>query len=114
MRSGPGEWVGSPDPAPDLLSIEGEFDRLYKAPPFYNSLTWSRRLELPWVLEQIGAPSNLTVLDIGSGISALPIYLSRHGAKVVSVDPERPPDLPARTVATARAMVSRLAFRYTS
>ena len=74
-------------PIPELLAIDKEIGQPYKFNPIiYNSEAWSRRLELPWATRQLSSFENLMILDVGSGDSALPIYLSRNGARVVSVD----------------------------
>lgn len=99
---------------PELLEIDKEIDRpVFAEPLVYNSQTWSRLLELPWIVRRLGPLSDHSVLDVGSGVSALPIYLARHGAKVVSVDPEVPPGLPAG-VTRVRSALPHLPFRDTS
>lgn len=78
----------STNPEPELMRIDHEIGKPYLSNPrIYNSQAWSRRLELPWVLERIGPPRGLRILDVGSGVSALPVLLARRGAKVFSVDP---------------------------
>jgi len=99
---------------PELLEIDKEIGRPVIAEPLvYNSQTWSRLLELPWIIRQLGPLGSLSVLDVGSGVSALPIYLARHGAKVISIDPEVPPGLPAG-VTRVRAALPHLPFRDTT
>ncbi len=46
----------------------------------------SRAFEYPWVLGQLGENPRGPVLDIGAGISPLPICLAMRGAQVVTVD----------------------------
>jgi SAM-dependent methyltransferase len=99
---------------PELLEIDREIDRpIFAEPLVYNSQTWSRLLELPWIIRRLGPPSGLSVLDVGSGVSALPIYLARHGAKVISVDPQVSLGLPAGVI-RVRAALPHLPFRDTS
>jgi SAM-dependent methyltransferase len=99
---------------PELLAIDEEIGHPYMTNPIrYNSQAWSRRLELPWVIEQASISSGQTVLDVGSGDSALPIFFSRHGARVVTVDPDVPEHLP-RFVATVRAALPQLPFQDSS
>lgn len=45
-----------------------------------------RSVEYPWVLKQIGDVRGKTILDIGAGVSPLPLYLAERGAKVVTLD----------------------------
>jgi len=76
----------------DMTSLVGS-----QRPPegFLPSQHWSRVFEYPWVIEQLskrgrlGASmgvTNMKILDVGSGISPLPVYLSRHGAEVTGLD----------------------------
>jgi len=57
---------------------------------FYPSQHWSRVYEYPWAIEHLteslGAIKGKKILDIGSGISPLPVYLARHGAEVTCID----------------------------
>jgi ubiquinone/menaquinone biosynthesis C-methylase UbiE len=53
----------------------------------------------------------VSVLDVGSGASPLPFYLSRHGASVVSIDPEVMRDLPRDGVRRVQCALPRLPFR---
>jgi len=100
--------IGSP---PELLAIDEEIGHpLMTDPLLWNSQAWSRRLEIPWVLREIGQLENLTILDVGSGASAMPIYLARHGAAVTSIDPDIPSGLPGG-VGRIRAALPRLPFR---
>jgi len=95
----------------DLLSIDKEIGKPHSHHPLlFSSQAWSRRLELPWVIREIGPPSRLSILDVGSGNSALPICLARQGAHVVSTDPEIADHLPG-LVETVRGALPRLPFR---
>ena len=57
---------------------------------FYPSQHWSRVFEYPWAIERLteslGSIEGKKILDIGSGISPLPVYLARHGAEVTCID----------------------------
>jgi hypothetical protein len=46
----------------------------------------SRAFEYPWVAAALEETSPLPVLDIGTGVSPLPVYLARRGRPVVTVD----------------------------
>ncbi len=46
----------------------------------------SRGLEYPWVVDQLGRLPAKPILDIGTGISPLPIRLAELGGRVVTVD----------------------------
>ncbi len=97
---------------PELFLIDREIGRPYlKEPVIYGSQAWSRQLELPWAIEQIGPSKGLMILDVGSGASALPIYLARQGAMVVSVDPEMLVELPDGRVRRIKAGLPTLPFR---
>lgn len=99
-------------PISELLDIDREIGIPYVFDSrLFNSQAWSRKLELPWVVSCIGPPEDLSVLDVGSGASALPIFLSRHGARVVSVDPESVRGLPDGSVSRVRAALPHLPFR---
>src|SRR5207247_4617471 len=72
----------------ELLTIDRMIGKPYlEVPRIYNSQAWSRRLELPWAIARLEPVSGSSILDVGSGDSALPIYLARRGAQVTSVDP---------------------------
>jgi 2-polyprenyl-3-methyl-5-hydroxy-6-metoxy-1,4-benzoquinol methylase len=45
-----------------------------------------RALEYPWVLEQVDAASTQHVVDLGAGVSVVPLLLSERGHEVVTVD----------------------------
>jgi len=97
---------------PELLDIDKEIGRPYiKDPLMFNSQAWSRRLELPWVVEHIGLVDGLKILDVGSGVSALPIYLRRRNADVVSVDIDVPRGLPDGDVSRVKSAIPRLPFK---
>lgn len=96
---------------PELLEIDQEIGRPHMTKPLmWNSQAWSRRLEIPWVIGEIGQLEGVSILDVGSGMSSMPIYLARHGAKVISVDPEIPAGLPDG-VRRIRAAVPLLPFK---
>lgn len=103
--------LGAEPPVSELLSIDHEIGHPYLTRAgLYNSEAWSRKLELPWVIARIGPARGLRILDVGPGFSALPIYLHRHGARVVSADPQMSTvhrDGPSRV----RAALPRLPFR---
>ena len=97
---------------PELLEIDREINRPYMTdPPLFNSQAWSRRLEIPWVIKEVGEPEGLSILDVGSGTSALPVFLGRRGARVVSVDPEVFHGLPGDMTVRAVAALPRLPFK---
>ena len=49
--------------------------------------TASRALEYPWVVEKLQAlPARANILDIGAGVSPVPIVMSRRGLRVTSLD----------------------------
>src|SRR5437867_3453788 len=99
-------------PIPDLLRIDREIGVPYLAlPRLLNSQAWSRRVELPWTLTEIGPTSAVTILDVGSGVSSLPVFLARNGARVISVDP-KPANLPnEERITRIRAALPNLPFR---
>lgn len=45
-----------------------------------------RRAEYPWAISQAKLDKPMEILDIGSGVSLLPIYLATKGHKVLSID----------------------------
>lgn len=97
---------------PELRDIDREIGEPYiRSPPIFNSEAWSRRLELPWVVGKIGPPHGKAILDVGSGASALPIYLARQGATVVSVDPSPPSRRRGSETHRVQAALPRLPFR---
>ena len=48
--------------------------------------TASRVLEYPWIIRQIEAPEDKTLLDFGAGVNPLPLWFARYGANVITVD----------------------------
>ncbi len=50
------------------------------------SETPSRPFEYPWMVHQIGEPVDKRILDIGAGVSPLPLFLAGRGAKVTTID----------------------------
>ncbi len=97
---------------PELLAIDKEIGRPYRTNPvIFNSQAWSRRLELPWVIEHIGTAAGLRILDVGSGMSALPVFLSRHKASVVSIDVNTSRHHSRSDMTSVRAALPCLPFR---
>ncbi len=100
------------EPIPELEEIDRAIDRPYiQEPRIYSSQAWSRRVEYPWVLENIGPLEGKTVLDVGPGYSPLPILLARRGARVVAVDPQPFPEFRAEGIRLVGAGLPRLPFR---
>jgi ubiquinone/menaquinone biosynthesis C-methylase UbiE len=100
---------------PELLAIDKEIGHPAMMNPLvYNSEAWSRRLELPWAIGAMRPFEGISMLDVGSGASPLPFYLSRHGANVVSVDPEVMRDLPRDGARRVQCALPRLPFREAS
>lgn len=52
----------------------------------WYSQTVSRAFEGPWIAGRLGGLSERRILDIGAGVSPLPLLLANEGAKVVTVD----------------------------
>jgi len=105
------EALRSIRPLPELREIDRALGRPYlPSAGLYNSEAWSRRLELPWIVDRIGPPRGLWILDVGSGTSALPVYLARQGARVVSVDPSPPEPRGAADPSRFRAALPHLPF----
>ncbi len=52
---------------------------------FFNK-TITRCYEYPFIVKEIGGISGKRVLDIGTGLSPLPLFLAEQGASVVTVD----------------------------
>lgn len=48
-----------------------------------------RTIEYPWIAARMPRGAGLRVLDMGAGLSALPLWLARQGARVVTVDGHR-------------------------
>jgi len=70
-----------------------------KVPVSYVNVVWTkdvvssstrpypvRRAEYPWALSKADLDRSMKILDIGSGVSLLPIYLASNGHEVTSVD----------------------------
>lgn len=45
-----------------------------------------RTIEYPWIAARMPQAEGLRVLDMGAGVSALPLWLARRGARVTTVD----------------------------
>lgn len=45
-----------------------------------------RVYEYPWIVAQLPIVKNKTILDIGAGVSPLPIFLANGGARIFTVD----------------------------
>lgn len=61
-------------------------DRARQAFGFFTS-HYSHTLSYPWVLERLeDLPSGAEILDVGAGVSALPLILAGHGMLVDCVD----------------------------
>lgn len=71
--------VSEPDMLRDLVAVGRERFGWF-------SRQVSRAFEYPWVAAALADTSRLPVLDIGTGVSPLPVYLARRGAAVVTVD----------------------------
>jgi SAM-dependent methyltransferase len=70
-------------PFPQLLKALVHLSRGYFG---WFSKCPSRAFEYPWLFNEIGGVANKSVLDIGAGVSPLPLLLAKHGARVVTVD----------------------------
>lgn len=46
-----------------------------------------RSIEYPWIIHELGNVRYKKILDIGAGVSPIPIYLAEQGAQVITVDP---------------------------
>lgn len=70
-----------------------------KVPVSYVKVVWTRdvvssstlpypvrRTEYPWAISMVGHERFFKILDIGSGVSLLPIYLAAKGHDVTSID----------------------------
>lgn len=76
-------WARAHSPTPRSLDELVRLSRKYFG---WFSRQCARAFEQPWVLEQIGKPLFKPVLDIGAGVSPLPILLAQRGIRVVTVD----------------------------
>ena len=98
-------------PVPELLLIDRQIGKPYLAlPRILNSQAWSRRMELPWTVSHVGPVDNKSVLDVGSGISALPSFFSLKGARVVAVDPLTGRVLQDERISRVKAALPMLPF----
>lgn len=69
---------------PDLLCAAMDCSREHLG---FFTKTSSRAMEYPWVLEKLAALApGASVLDIGAGVSPLPIMLAERGLRVNTVD----------------------------
>jgi cyclopropane fatty-acyl-phospholipid synthase-like methyltransferase len=69
---------------PDLLGELMQTSR--EAFGFYN-VHFPHTINYPWAASNLeGLPADARVLDIGAGISPMPLYLARHGMRVDCVD----------------------------
>lgn len=68
---------------PDLLRILIDISRFHFG--FYTK-TLTRSVEYTWVLEKIIESMPKEILDIGAGVSPLPIYLFQRGYSVTTID----------------------------
>ncbi|MCD6476962.1 MAG: sulfotransferase, partial [Candidatus Aenigmarchaeota archaeon] len=53
------------------------------------SKTSTRLFEYPWVIDNIKKPSGKNILDIGAGVSPLPLYIAEKGAYTYTLDNSR-------------------------
>jgi len=51
---------------------------------FTNTLT--RTIEYPFIVDSVGEIRNKYILDVGSGLTPLPLYFAQEGAHVVTID----------------------------
>jgi len=64
-----------------LYELESEL-----ATPIHDSLHWSRRFEYPWVLLQLRSADRSSILDAGSGATALQFFMARSNVPTTSID----------------------------
>lgn len=76
-------WVMSRSNYPDLLDSLVKLSR--ETFGWFNK-SISRAFEYPWILNEIKVSGKSRVLDVGAGISPLPIAIAQQGAKVVTID----------------------------
>ena len=76
-------WALARSPAPETLTALVSRAREHFG---WFSKQVSRAFEYPWVMDQLGCLPETTVLDVGAGISPLPLLLAELGAKVITVD----------------------------
>ena len=67
-------------------SLLDELRNLSKHKLGFFPVTSSRAIEYPWFAERLRRCSQKRILDVGAGVSVLPIWLASHGAKVITVD----------------------------
>lgn len=70
-------------PFPELLKSLVDLSRSHFG---WFSKCPSRVFEYPWLFSEIGSAVDRRILDIGAGVSPLPLLLAEHGARVVTVD----------------------------
>jgi 2-polyprenyl-3-methyl-5-hydroxy-6-metoxy-1,4-benzoquinol methylase len=56
------------------------------ATPIHDSLHWSRRFEYPWALLQLRSSDLSSILDAGSGATALQFFMARSNVPTTSID----------------------------
>lgn len=76
-------WALAHSPTPQILQELVDLS--------YTHFGWfakhgPRAFEYPWIVTEMGDISGKTVLDVGAGVSPLPIFLAEQGAKVVTID----------------------------
>lgn len=76
-------WALANSPSPQLLRNLVDLSRSRFG---WFSKCSSRAFEYPWVFREIGNAVDKRILDIGTGVSPLPLLLAESGAKVVTVD----------------------------
>jgi len=65
----------------ELFELENEIQT-----PIHDSMHWSRRFEYPWILTQLKSADLSSVLDVGSGATALQFMLAKANVPVTSID----------------------------
>ncbi len=75
-------FLSNPPPASVLMTLV----RLSKRHFSQFTRHLPRLFEYPWIITQLGDLLNKRILDIGAGVSPLPLLLAEHGAKVITVD----------------------------
>lgn len=70
-------------PTPELLL---ELVRLSRERFGWFTRQETRAVEIPWIVSAAGEVAGMSVLDIGAGVSPLPLYLAQKGAAVTTVD----------------------------
>ncbi len=76
-------WALARSPCPQLLQ---ELVHLSRSHFGWFSKNPARAFEYPWVFTEIGKVVGKSVLDIGAGVSPLPLLLAQGGQRVVTVD----------------------------